>query len=459
MEPRVVPGGLRVGRRDGLVPDRGRRPRGRPRRVASGTASRHTPGRVRNGDTGDVACDHYHRYRDDVALMAELGLGAYRFSVAWPRVLPAGTGAVNEAGLDFYDRLVDELLAHEHRALRDALPLGPSAGPRGRGRLAGRAPRPRRSPTTPTIVAARLGDRVRSIATLNEPWVRRPTSATGPASMPPGAADPAAAARRRPPPARRPTGWRCRRSAPRPRRSRPGSSSTSGRTLPRSTHPARPRGGGAVARLAATAGTSTRSSGGGYPEPPRWAAGAGAAAEVLAGRHGADRRAARLPRRQLLQPRTGSARRSSRRCGRPDPAGGDRDGLGGLSGRPRRDRSSSSARGPATCRSTSPRTAPRIRWTTPIPDTRPGRVSATCAATSPRRSTPIERGVPLRGYFVWSLLDNFEWAQGYGPRFGIVHVDYETQERRVRDSGRFMAASRAPGGSRSTTSRRAAAPA
>src|SRR5450759_5371709 len=73
----------------------------------------HTPGRVRNGDTGDVACDHYHRYRDDVALMAGLGLDAYRFSVSWSRVLPTGTGAVNQAGLDFYDRLVDELLAHE----------------------------------------------------------------------------------------------------------------------------------------------------------------------------------------------------------------------------------------------------------------------------------------------------------------------------------------------------------
>ena len=71
----------------------------------------HTPGRVAGGDTGDVACDHYHRYREDVALMAELGLDAYRFSVAWPRVIPGGSGPVNAAGLDFYDRLVDELCA------------------------------------------------------------------------------------------------------------------------------------------------------------------------------------------------------------------------------------------------------------------------------------------------------------------------------------------------------------
>jgi beta-glucosidase len=71
------------------------------------------PGRILGGDTGDVACDHYHRYRDDVALMAELGVQTYRFSVSWPRVLPFGFGQVNEKGIDFYSRLVDELLAAE----------------------------------------------------------------------------------------------------------------------------------------------------------------------------------------------------------------------------------------------------------------------------------------------------------------------------------------------------------
>ena len=70
----------------------------------------HTPGRIRNGDTGDVACDHYRRFREDIALMKGLGLKAYRFSVAWARVLPEGTGRVNPAGLAFYERLVDALL-------------------------------------------------------------------------------------------------------------------------------------------------------------------------------------------------------------------------------------------------------------------------------------------------------------------------------------------------------------
>src|SRR6201995_2050478 len=72
-----------------------------------------TPGKVRGGDTGDVAWDFYHRYPDDVALMTELGLDAFRFSIAWPRILPEGRGRVNEAGLDFYDGLVDALLADE----------------------------------------------------------------------------------------------------------------------------------------------------------------------------------------------------------------------------------------------------------------------------------------------------------------------------------------------------------
>src|SRR5687767_10031930 len=70
----------------------------------------HTPGNTHGGDTGDVACDHYRRWREDVGLLAELGVGAYRFSISWSRVLPEGTGRVNRAGLDFYDRLVDALL-------------------------------------------------------------------------------------------------------------------------------------------------------------------------------------------------------------------------------------------------------------------------------------------------------------------------------------------------------------
>src|SRR5262247_4822224 len=71
----------------------------------------HTPGKIKNGDTGDVANDHYHRYKEDVALMENIGANAYRFSISWPRIFPSGTGEPNQKGLDFYNRLVDELVA------------------------------------------------------------------------------------------------------------------------------------------------------------------------------------------------------------------------------------------------------------------------------------------------------------------------------------------------------------
>ncbi|WP_067172816.1 GH1 family beta-glucosidase [Microtetraspora niveoalba] len=128
------------------------------------------PGKVADGHTGDVACDHYHRYADDVRLMAGLGLRAYRFSVAWPRVLPTGSGPVNPLGLDFYDRLVDELLAHGvtpyptlyHWDLPQALEdMGGWTSRDVAYRFADYA----------TAVHARLGDRVRTWTTLNEPWV------------------------------------------------------------------------------------------------------------------------------------------------------------------------------------------------------------------------------------------------------------------------------------------------
>ena len=129
----------------------------------------HTPGKTHNGETGDVACDHYHRWADDVALMRALGLQAYRFSVSWPRILPEGYGRINQPGLDFYGRLVDALLDagivpmptlyhwELPQTLQDA------------GGWPARA-------TVPAfveladVVSRALGDRVTHWITHNEPW-------------------------------------------------------------------------------------------------------------------------------------------------------------------------------------------------------------------------------------------------------------------------------------------------
>lgn len=127
------------------------------------------PGRVVNGEHADVAIDHYHRYRDDVRLMAELGLTAYRFSVSWPRIQPDGSGTVNPGGIDFYSRLVDELLSQGvdpwvtlyHWDLPQ--PLEDAGGWPARDTS-------KRFADYAAAVHDALGDRVRNWSTVNEPW-------------------------------------------------------------------------------------------------------------------------------------------------------------------------------------------------------------------------------------------------------------------------------------------------
>lgn len=130
----------------------------------------HTTDHIRDGDTGDVACDHYHRFREDVALMKELRLRGYRFSISWPRVLPEGKGPVNQKGLDFYHRLVDELLENDiipfptlyHWDLPQAL--------QDEGGWANRDTAERFAEYAATMANA-LGDRVKRWLIFNEPWV------------------------------------------------------------------------------------------------------------------------------------------------------------------------------------------------------------------------------------------------------------------------------------------------
>jgi len=128
----------------------------------------HEPGRVQHGATGDVAADHYHRYAEDVGLMADLGIGAYRFSIAWPRIQPTGAGPANPAGLAFYDRLVDALLERGIDPIATLFhwdmpqPLDDAGGWVNRDTAA-------RFGEYADLVAARLGDRVKLWITLNEP--------------------------------------------------------------------------------------------------------------------------------------------------------------------------------------------------------------------------------------------------------------------------------------------------
>ena len=128
------------------------------------------PGRIYDGDTGAMACDHYHRRRDDIRLMAWLGLSAYRFSVAWPRVAPEGTGRINQAGLDFYDRLVDGLLevGIEPFVTLYHWDLPQCVEERGGWRSRDTA---KAFADYAAAVEDRLGDRVNHWMTLNEPWV------------------------------------------------------------------------------------------------------------------------------------------------------------------------------------------------------------------------------------------------------------------------------------------------
>jgi beta-glucosidase len=130
----------------------------------------HLPGKVANNENGDVACDHYHRWKEDLDLLRDLGVGAYRFSISWPRVLPAGRGAANAKGLDFYDRLVDGLLKRGIEPFPTLfhydLPLA----------LHEKGGWPNRDTASAfgeyaKILAERLGDRVNWWITLNEPMV------------------------------------------------------------------------------------------------------------------------------------------------------------------------------------------------------------------------------------------------------------------------------------------------
>src|SRR6266511_1796832 len=358
------------------------------------------PGAIDNGDSGAEACDHYHRWPRDIALMGELGLDAYRFSVAWPRVLPEGTGAVNQAGLDFYDRLVDGLLAAGIRPFTTLYHWDlPQA-------LQDRGGWPSRDTAFAfaefaAVVAARLGDRVSDWFTVNEPlcsaWIGHLEG-----WMAPGARDIALA-------------------VPAAHHLLLAHGLGAGAVRGAATAPARI---GVVLNLSpcVPAGREERDTAAAWRadgHTNRWWL------EALDGRgYAADM----LGVYQVEPPvRAGDLELIAEMGWEVSPDGLE-ELLLRLTGEYQVPRLYVTESGSAW--------ADDVHQDGNIADAERTRYLEAHLAASGRA---VRRGVPLAGYFVWSLLDNFEWAYGYAKRFGLVHVDYPTQRRTIKASGRRYA--------------------
>ena len=397
-----------------------------------------TPGRVRDGDTGDVAADHYHRYRDDVALMADLGLRSYRFSVAWPRVQPGGRGPANQRGLDFYRRLVDELLGRGiepwltlyHWDLPDELEQA--------GGWPARETAERFAEYADLTVGA-LGDRVRFWTTLNEPWCSSFLGYSA-GEHAPGRHDPAAAVAAN---HHLLLGHGLATQALRAR-----GAEQVGITL--NLFPVTP-----LTDEPAVVDAARRVDGmhnrlfldpilrGAYPEDVRADLSAvtdfgferpgdadviGTRIDVL----GVNYYTGHVASTTALP---GAALAASRPPTGPVTAMGwgvDPDGLTALLRRIQRDYGDI----PLYVTENGAAYEDEVGPDDEVHD--PER-TAYVAAHVDACAAAIAAGVPLKGYFVWSLMDNFEWSHGYSKRFGIVHVDYASQRRRVKDSGRWYA--------------------
>jgi beta-glucosidase len=403
----------------------------------------HTPGRIADGHTGDVSADHYHRWAEDVDIMAELGLTAYRFSIAWPRMQPDGQGRPNPAGAAFYDRLIDALLERGiepcptiyhwdlPQALEDA------------GGWLSRSTTDRFGEYAASCFSA-FGDRVRTWFTVNEPWVAA-TLGYRLGIHAPGMQDLGLAVRAS---HHLLLGHGVAVGAFR-------ASGQAGRIGPvlslSPTYPASDREADAVAARGSDGYTN------------RWFLDA-----IVRGGYPADML-------ELFERLTGPL--TSIQPGDPDVVGTPVDFLG-INYYTRRVIAAGTADGglPWTVQPASadvPHTdtgwemTPEcltellIRVRTdyddpPILVTENGAVFLDQPDPAGRTAddgrvrflhehvdavvAAMDAGVRVEGYFHWSLLDNFEWAEGFRSRFGLVHVDYPSGRRLIKDSGRAYAA-------------------
>jgi len=410
-----------------------------------------TPGRIRTGDTGDVACDHYHRYREDVGLMKQLGLKGYRFSISWPRIFPTGRGALNEKGLDFYSRLVDELLAAGVVPLPTMYHFDlPQALQDEDGWL--NRETARYFADYCAAVADRLGDRVKTWLVFNEPWM----FTIAPYMM--GVLD--------------------------------GRSRLDRALL--AAHVANIGQGLAVKAMRATGKVDAISSAFSMP----WACPAG---DSEADRAAADRAYAftnvwflepalrgRYPKALVSGP---DPERLGMRDGDMDAIRAPLDFIGvnvytrdifaadesepdlGMRRVPASDDAEKTDFGWEVCPESIYQVIMRIwnDYRLPVYVTENGCAyndgPVEGAVNDDRRISFLERyiaqvaraiadGADVRGYYHWTLMDNFEWFEGFSKRFGLVHVDFETQRRTIKKSGywyRDVIAANAlpePGGSR-----------
>ncbi|MCT9138627.1 GH1 family beta-glucosidase [Streptomyces violarus] len=408
------------------------------------------PGRVADGATGDVACDHYHRYREDIALLRELGVDSYRFSIAWPRIQPTGSGPANAPGLDFYDRLVDELLASgiSPAATLYHWDLPQALEDRGGWRVRETA---ERFAEYAGVVAARLGDRVDRWITLNEPFCSAFVGYAAGAHAPGAREGRGALAAAH----HLLVGHGLAVHALRAAGAREvGITLNPDRLLPATDSPA---------DLAAVRRVETLHNdvwfeplfAGRYPE------------------HEAETWGELLP----------SGDGSYRLDGDLELIGAPLDFVGinyyrpiTVADAPYRDadpatRTAVDVRAEETWRDDVRHTtmgwpvvphtftdllvdlAERYPALPPLLITENGSAEADTVDADGRvrdvervdylhshleaLAAALRAGVDVRGYYVWSLLDNFEWARGYGQRFGIVRVDYETQTRTPKDSYRW----------------------
>ncbi|MFD7660509.1 GH1 family beta-glucosidase [Actinosynnema sp. NPDC059797] len=401
------------------------------------------PGAVLGGDTGDPACDHYHRYASDVELMASLGLGSYRFSLAWPRIQPLGSGPVEPRGLAFYDRLVDELLG---RGIQPVVTLYHWDLPQALEDRGGWRDRDtaHRFADYAALAHARLGDRVREWTTLNEPWC---SAFLGYAAgvHAPGVVDPKGALE-------------------------------------------------AAHHLLLGHGLALRAMRAQAPADHRFSIVLNFCA-ALAEDEEAARKVDGLQNRLFLDPLAGRGYPEdvvadtawlgdwtsvvrpgdldaiaepvdwmgvnyyspTRVASAADPsvvAEGPWPGLRGVEFLP--PRGEVTGFGWEVRASSFTALLERLGRDVAVPlvvtengSAFPDRVVDGEVVDEERTRylidhlravhAALEAGVDVRGYFAWSLLDNFEWAAGYSQRFGIVHVDYGTQVRTVKRSGRALA--------------------